>query len=97
MVKQIAQQLRPELEAAVKRFDSALGGEYSPDSVSAAKRALKNKALGYLAAIGDPEVTQDLLRRVKEASNMTDEIAAVASLADSEGGLLDHSLNCPAA
>ena len=45
MTKQLAQQLRPQLEAVVKRLGSALGGEYSPDAASAAKRTLKNKAL----------------------------------------------------
>lgn len=43
MTKQLAQQLRPQLEAVVKRLDAALVGEYSPDAASAAKRTLKNK------------------------------------------------------
>jgi len=43
VTKQLAQQLRPQLEAVVKRLDAALVGEYSPDAASAAKRTLKNK------------------------------------------------------
>lgn len=35
---------------------------------------------GYLAALGEPEVTQQLLRRFQEATNMTDEISALAAL-----------------
>ena len=82
--KQLAQQLRLELEAAVKRMDS-LGGSYSPDPVSCAKRKLKNQALLLLSASGEPEILQELLLRQREASNMTDELAAVAALANVEG------------
>jgi aminopeptidase N len=35
---------------------------------------------GYLSALGEPEVTEQLLRRFKEATNMTDEISALAAL-----------------
>lgn len=40
---------------------------------------------GYLAALGDPAVTQQLARRFREATNMTDEISALAAL-DRAGG-----------
>ena len=85
MTKQLALRLRPELEATVKRLDGGLKGPYSPDAASAAKRSLKNKALQLLSATGDAGVIQDLLARFREASNMTDEIAAVSALADTEG------------
>ena len=55
--------------------------------VQAAKRVIKNKALGFLAALKDEEVTQQLLHRFREASNMTDKTAALACLCDSPGGL----------
>ena len=77
MVKQLAAQLQPDLEAAVKRSDSPPGEAYSPD------------ALGYLAKLGEPDIRAALLRRFREASNMTDQMAAMSSLADVEGG-------CPA-
>lgn len=35
---------------------------------------------GYLASLGDPAVTDSLLRRFQEATNMTDEISALAAL-----------------
>ena len=89
--KQLAQQLRPELEGAVKRMDS-LGGSYSPDPASCAKRKLKNQALLLLSASGEPEILQELLLRQREASNMTDELAAVAALANTEG---EHCSNRP--
>ena len=41
---------------------------------------------GYLSHLGDPAVTQDLLHRLRSATNMTDEIAALALL-DRCGGL----------
>ncbi len=50
----------------------------------AAKRALKNKALGYLSALDDPKVSADLLERARSATNMTDQIAALAGLCDSD-------------
>lgn len=40
---------------------------------------------GYLASLGDPAVTASLLQRFREATNMTDEISALASL-DRAGG-----------
>ncbi len=40
---------------------------------------------GYLASLGDPAVTSSLLQRFREATNMTDEINALAAL-DRAGG-----------
>lgn len=88
MVKQLAQQLRPQLEAIVKKNDAAAGEVYSPDAKSAARRAIKNKALAYLAALGDDAVTQQILERFRKAANMTDKISALSALIDSEGELM---------
>lgn len=85
VVKTLAQQLRPQLEATVKHNDDPAGQTYSPDAKSAARRALKNKALTYLAALGDAAVTQQVLNRFGTATNMTDKISALAALIDSEG------------
>lgn len=87
VVKVLAQQLRPQLEATVKHNDDPAGQKYSPDAKSAARRALKNKALAYLAALGDATVTQQVLDRFGAATNMTDKISALAALIDSEGML----------
>jgi len=48
----------------------------------AARRALKNRALYYLGELGDASVTADLLRRTREATNMTDHLAALSALVD---------------
>ena len=73
------------MEGLVKKFDAALHGEYSPDAESAAKRMLKNRALQLLTATGDPAFSKELLVRFREASNMTDTIAALTALIDTEG------------
>lgn len=86
-MKVLAQQLRPQLEATVKHNDDPAGQKYSPDAKSAARRALKNKALAYLAALGDTTITQQVLDRFGAATNMTDKISALAALIDSEGML----------
>ena len=85
MVKTLAQQLRPQLEATIKHNDDPAGQKYSPDAKSAARRALKNKALAYLATLDDEAVTQQVLNRFGTATNMTDKISALAALIDSEG------------
>lgn len=60
--------------------------------VQAAQRAIKNKALSYLSALKDPKVTADLLQRMRSATNMTDQISALACLVDSESEL--HRSKC---
>lgn len=87
MGKQLAKQLRPQLQAVVKRLDSALNGEYTPDAESSAKRTLKNKALQILAATGEKEILENILKRSREATNMTDQAAAVSALIDAPGKL----------
>ncbi len=59
--------------------------------LQAAQRAIKNKALSYLSALKDAKVTADLLQRTRSATNMTDQISALACLVDSEG---EHLLVC---
>ena len=61
-------------------------------AAQAARRALKNKALGYLSALGDPKVSADLLERTRSATNMTDQTSALAGLCDSECEYLLYSL-----
>ncbi|PSC69009.1 puromycin-sensitive aminopeptidase isoform X1 [Micractinium conductrix] len=93
VTRELAQRLRPELEAAVKANDSAPGEPYEFTAAACAKRALKNKALAYLAALGEPTVTKSLLRRFRDATNMTDEISALAVL-DRAGGQLHATPGC---
>jgi aminopeptidase N len=55
-------------------------GPYSPDAASAGRRSLKNICLDLLAAGGNPEGIERAARQYQSASNMTDRIAALATL-----------------
>jgi aminopeptidase N len=75
--------LKETLRAAYDRLASH--GPYSPDAISAGRRALRNAALDLLAA-GDAREGALLATRQREtAATMTDEIAAVAVLAHIPG------------
>jgi aminopeptidase N len=93
--EQLAQRLRPELEALVKVNDDPPGSEYVFDAPSAARRALKNKALGLLSCLPGPpqEVAADLLARFRGATNMTDRISTLSYLADIPGKDRDAALD----
>eukprot|EP00887_Chlorella_sp_A99_P002892 scaffold6.g2892.t1 len=85
VVRELAARLRPELEAAVAANDVPAGQAYAFTAADCARRGLKNKALAYLASLKEPAVMQALLARFRAATNMTDEIAALAAL-DLAGG-----------
>ena len=54
---------------------------YSPDAASAGRRALRNLCLGYLGEIESPALAY---RQFERADNMTDSMAALASLANTD-------------
>jgi aminopeptidase N len=56
-------------------------GPYSPDAVSAGRRALRNLSLGYLSETGMSALCDEQFRA---ADNMTDAMAALACLANAE-------------
>ena len=62
--------------------DYAVPGPYSPDAVSAGKRALRNAALGYLMQLEEPRLRALCLAQLEKADNMTDAFAALAQLAN---------------
>jgi aminopeptidase N len=74
----IGARLRSELIGQYKANQTP--GEYSPDAVSAGKRALKNLALSYLTAAADEESIALAQRQFDAAGNMTDRVAALAAL-----------------
>lgn len=84
-VKELAQKLRPQFEAVLAANDDAAGVPYSPDAHSAARRAVKAKALSYLSSLGENEVAQAVLERFRKAENMTDKISCLSALNDSPG------------
>jgi len=77
----IAQGLKDELLSKHKKLRVA--GAYSPDAVSAGKRALRNLCLGLLSELGMSRLADEQLQ---QADNMTDAVAALSCLAN---------LDCP--
>jgi len=59
---------------------SAASGPFSPDAESAGKRALRSALLDLLVGTGEPAEIERGLRHYREASNMTDAIAALSIL-----------------
>jgi aminopeptidase N len=62
----------------------ASNAPYTPDATSAGRRALRNVALGYLAAAEDTEAADLIRRQALAADNMTDRMAALTLLVDSD-------------
>ncbi len=59
-------------------------GSYRIDAESVGKRALKNRCLGYLAELNTNETRRLAMHQFETAHNMTDSIAALAALANTE-------------
>ena len=68
-------------DALAKVYDRmATSGPYSPDAASAGRRALRNSALDLMAASGAPQAIARAARQYDAADNMTDRMAALATL-----------------
>jgi aminopeptidase N len=67
-------------------------GTYSPDAISAGKRGLKNLALSYLVEIDDADVHMLAQNQYDHANNMTDRLAALSALANSNAPGKDEAL-----
>ncbi|HEY6720197.1 MAG TPA: aminopeptidase N, partial [Burkholderiales bacterium] len=80
--RRIAVSLREELLAVYRMHGVAR--PYSPDSVSAGRRALKNSALSYLMELDDAGVRALCVKQFETADNMTDAFAALFMLANCE-------------
>jgi aminopeptidase N len=59
-------------------------GPYSPEAAPAGARALRNLCLGYLMELGRDEISALCRAQLARADNMTDAIAALASLANDD-------------
>ena len=93
VVKELALRLRSELHKAVEENDDPAGTPYEFNAAACARRALKNKALGYLSTLKEESITNELLRRFRDAANMTDEISALAALDSAGGAARDEALS----
>lgn len=88
--KQLAHELKEELLSTVENNRSS--EEYVFDHPNLARRALKNIALAYLACLEDSRCTELLLHEYKAATNMTDQFAALAAIAQNPGKTRDDVL-----
>ncbi len=80
--RQLAQALRAELTATYEAMKVA--GPYSPDAASAGKRALRNLCLGMLMELNDDEARALCVTQFEHADNMTDAMAALTFLANTD-------------
>jgi len=78
--RRLAAALREQLLAVYRAHKGA--GPYSPDAVSAGRRALKNTALGILMELDDAGVRTLCMKQFETADNMTDALAALSMLAN---------------
>jgi len=83
---------RLELALAAAYDRTAVAGPYSPDAASAGRRALHNIALDLLVVGGAPEAIARAVRQYDAADNMTDRIAALATLSLYEGAERERTL-----
>jgi aminopeptidase N len=95
-------QARTALRAEIgNRLSAALGaiydrmavdGPYSPDARSAGRRALRNVALDLLAANAESVAIARAAQQYRKADNMTDRMAALATLSLHDVPEREHSL-----
>ncbi len=79
--------------ALLERFEAlAPGGKWSPDGPDAARRRLRNVALGLLAAAGSDSAASLASRHYDRADNMTDRLAALRTLVHHELDGADRAL-----
>eukprot|EP00258_Populus_trichocarpa_P026327 XP_024442346.1 puromycin-sensitive aminopeptidase [Populus trichocarpa] len=88
--KQLASELKAEFLRTVENNRSS--EEYMFNHPNMARRALKNIALAYLASLEDQELTELALHEYKTATNMTDQFAALAAIAQNPGKTCDGVL-----
>jgi aminopeptidase N len=76
----LARALEPEMRAVYRRLDT--NDPYRFDAVAAGRRALRNRCLAYLMELDADDVRATSLGQLRSADNMTDELAALAALAN---------------
>lgn len=89
--RQLAAAHADALLATYQKLDEG-GGAYRFDSVSAGRRRLRNVCLGYLALPAGEKFQQLAVRQFARAANMTDTLAALGALANSESAARDDAL-----
>jgi aminopeptidase N len=80
VVRTLASRMKDELRALYAVLQD--NGPYHLDPAAVGKRSLRNVCLSYLAELDTPDVRLLCAEQFKKGSNMTDVIAALASLAN---------------
>jgi aminopeptidase N len=80
--QQLAQQLRPSLDNVLKQNDVSAGTPYQFNAVDCARRSIKNMSQAVLGSLDDAAIQEQLLQKFREATNMTDRMAALTVLCD---------------
>ncbi|OIW09878.1 hypothetical protein TanjilG_24533 [Lupinus angustifolius] len=88
--KQLASELKAEFLGIVKNNRSS--EEYVFNHQNLGRRALKNVAIAYLASLEDEEFTNLALGEYKAATNLTEQFAALAAIAQNPGKARDDVL-----
>ncbi|XP_024366624.1 puromycin-sensitive aminopeptidase isoform X1 [Physcomitrium patens] len=91
VIKQIAASLREELLSTVEENRSSAA--YDPSHEHRARRSLKNISLSYMASLNEPEITELLVNEYKNATNMTDQVSALAALCQNPGDARSQALS----
>ncbi|MFL6580107.1 MAG: aminopeptidase N [Burkholderiales bacterium] len=88
--RHLSSMLREQLLSSYR--NSTAPRPYSPDARSAGLRALRNLCLGYLMELDDVEARAQCMMQFKTADNMTDAMAALSALANTEGSERETAL-----
>src|SRR5262245_4928740 len=88
--RELARALRAELRATYQSLK--VSGPYSPDARSAGQRSLRNLGLGYLMELESTDAYALCAEQFAGADNMTDRMAALAALANSQAPERDPAL-----
>jgi aminopeptidase N len=91
IIKQIAASLREELLNTVEANRSSAA--YDPSHEHRARRSLKNISLSYLASLNEPEISELLVNEYKNATNMTDQVSALAAPCQNPGDARSQALS----
>nr|PNR47635.1 hypothetical protein PHYPA_012108 [Physcomitrium patens] len=90
IIMEIATNMRDVLLKMVEANRSS--ATYDPSHVHRAQRALKNVALGYLAMLNEPEIIDLAVNENKNATNMTDQVSALAAICQNSGDARSKAL-----
>ena len=87
---QLAHALENDFRAIYSLCEDSGAYEFTPEAVG--NRRLRNIALGYLMELGDDEVCKLAIKQFMNADNMTNEIAALSTLVNSDCPARDGAL-----